>query len=365
MYMSLDTSAEGVQEVHEKLDEQFLAELWKHIDAYYIKNHNPKFPKASLPENQEMTLLLETIRQTNNINARNKNEHTLLSLVAYTNERELLELLLSHPKIDVNTQNKQKNTPLMMVVLKWGNMVPMLEPLLARSDIDLEIRNNYGKDGATALMTAERHWYPDVIELLKAKQTKLAEKPKTLEGVISTTQDAVSALQEVISSSPECSMEDETFRIESASWNVVDIIDASGNKMEAKMNTEGDIWELGNGEQFFTPDSMARELSKAGRVNDVMTAEQASWLQGNPIQVSENSTFGGFINLKDGKVYYSGAQACYWVKDSRWTNTHKALFAMDMNQVDDDLKPYIEEVTIDEYDTKSAMQIRLLKPKTK
>lgn len=65
-----------------------------------------------------MTLLLETIRQTNNINARNKNEHTLLSLVAYTNERELLELLLSHPKIDVNTQNKQKNTPLMMVVLK-------------------------------------------------------------------------------------------------------------------------------------------------------------------------------------------------------------------------------------------------------
>lgn len=165
------------------MDEKFLEAVSEHVKAYYVKNYNPKFPKASLPQNQEMTLLLETIRQTNNINTKNKSENTLLSLVAYTNEKELLELLLSHPQIDVNTQNNKKNTPLMQAILKGRNIKPMIEPLLAHPAIDLEIRNNYEGGGATPLMTAERHleWekdesqkyhYIEAIELLKAKALK-------------------------------------------------------------------------------------------------------------------------------------------------------------------------------------------------
>lgn len=110
-----------------------------------MKKFDPKFPKKNLPENHEMSLLLNTIRQTNNINAKNENGHTLLSLVAYTNEREFLEFLLSCPQTDVNVQNNQKNTPVMRVIFRGRDMKLMLEPLLAHTSLDLGIRNTFGE----------------------------------------------------------------------------------------------------------------------------------------------------------------------------------------------------------------------------
>lgn len=95
-------TAEGA---HEKLDEQFLEAIAEHCRAYYSSDARKMFPKGNLPENQELTLLLEKIRQTNDINAKNEKGNTLLMLVAYTNEREFLELLLSHPTIDINIEN--------------------------------------------------------------------------------------------------------------------------------------------------------------------------------------------------------------------------------------------------------------------
>lgn len=89
----------------EKLDEKFLEAIAEHCKAYYSSDARKKFPRANLPENQELTLLLDKIRQTNDINARNSKGNTLPMLVAYTNESKLLELLLSHPKIDLDIKN--------------------------------------------------------------------------------------------------------------------------------------------------------------------------------------------------------------------------------------------------------------------
>jgi len=41
---------------------------------------------------------------------------------------------------------------------------------------------------------------------------------------------------------------------------------------------------------------------------------------------------------------------------------NKALFCIN---VEDDMKPYMDEMVIGELDAKSAMQVRLLKPKAK
>ncbi len=148
-----------------------------------------------------MMLLLDTIRQTNNINVKNGKGHTLLSLVVYTDERKTLDLLLSHPKIDIGVKNDQNNTLLMRAVIKGQNMKLMLEPILAHELMDLSILTARGMGEFTPLMLAEKYLqqetgeakkteYIEVIALLRAKETGLVEKlktSKTLENTVKST----------------------------------------------------------------------------------------------------------------------------------------------------------------------------------
>lgn len=91
-----------------------------------------------------------------------------------------------------------------------------------------------------------------------------------------------------------------------------------------------------------------------------MNAEQAQWLLKNtPDNIPDGCTFSGFIDSK-WQIHFSGAQSCYWVGESQEADMSKALFCVD---VEEDMKPYMDEMVIGELDAKSAMQVRLLKPK--
>lgn len=157
-------------------------------------------------------------------------------------------------------------------------------------------------------------------------------------------------------------MEDRTFRIDSTDWNATELLALDGSKVQAKVNPEGDVWELRNGEQFFTPASMLRETTKAGRDSDIMNAEQAQWLLKNtPNNIPDGCSFAGFIDNK-GKINYEGVQSCYWINEPAKNGMQKALFCID---VEEGLRSLMDEMVIGELDVKTAMQIRLLKPKTK
>ncbi len=197
----LKAQTEVIKEQQESLDEWFLTELWEQLHVYCSRKYNPKFPKVNRPEFHEMMLLLDTIRQTNNINVKNGKGHTLLSLVVYTDERKTLDLLLSHPKIDIGVKNDQNNTLLMRAVIKGQNMKLMLEPILAHELMDLSILTARGMGEFTPLMLAEKYLqqetgeakkteYIEVIALLRAKETGLVEKlktSKTLENTVKST----------------------------------------------------------------------------------------------------------------------------------------------------------------------------------
>ncbi len=169
-------------------------------------------------------------------------------------------------------------------------------------------------------------------------------------------------IKEIVADSPECSLEDEAFCIDSMGWSETVLEDAAGNLINAKMNTEGDVWELDSGVQIFTPASMERETKKIGREGDVMTEKQALWLMKNtPNNVPGGCKFAGFLSSKDGKIHKSYANACYWIGEANEKGNQKALFCIDISTVDEYMRPYTDEMVISDYDTKSAMQVRLLK----
>lgn len=138
-----DDSHETTPESIVKLDREFLDALSDWIESFYKNPVWGNAPRSSSPKNQRLTLLLKTVREENDINARDAEGNTLLHLVAGTNGMELWSLLLSHPDTDVNAQNKLGNTPLMRLIFKQENMGPMARVLLAHPAIDLEVRNNY------------------------------------------------------------------------------------------------------------------------------------------------------------------------------------------------------------------------------
>lgn len=162
--------------------------------------------------------------------------------------------------------------------------------------------------------------------------------------------------------SPECSLEDEPFRIDSIGWKEIMLEDPIGNKITAKVNSERDILELPDGTQIFTPNAMAREVIRAGRVTDVITGEQAKWLLKNtPNNIPEGCKFIGFFNSKDGKIHSNQEAACYWIGEANEKGNPKALFCIDINKVDEEMRPYTEEMIINDYDMGSMMQVRLIK----
>lgn len=79
----------------------------------------------------------------------------------------------------------------------------------------------------------------------------------------------------------EFSLEDSSFLIDSTSWNDCNLHDTKGNPIVAKVNPEGDVWEVAEGVQLFTPISMIRETRKLGIENSIMDADQAQWLVKN------------------------------------------------------------------------------------
>jgi hypothetical protein len=183
--------------------------------------------------------------------------------------------------------------------------------------------------------------------------------PKTESSIAGILDSADS--NEVIADSPECSLEDEAFRIDSTGWNEVAVEDSKGNSLTIKTNLNG-VCELPNGVQLFTPNAMARELILAGRVQDIMTGDQAQWLLKNsPNNIPEGCEFAGFINSKDGKLHFNGETACYWIGESDKKGNPKALFCIDINKVDEEMRPYTDEMIISDYDMESMMQVRLLK----
>lgn len=184
------------------------------------------------------------------------------------------------------------------------------------------------------------------------------------------TEDTVAGIldssgsKEVVADSPECSLEDEAFRVDSTNWNETTVEDSQGNLLTIKVNQSKDICELPNGVQLFTPVSMARELILSGRVQDMMTGDQAQWLLKNtPNNIPEGCEFAGFINSKDGKLHFNGETACYWIGESNEKGNPKALFCIDINKVDEEMRPYTDEMIISDYDMESMMQVRLLKSK--
>lgn len=129
---------------------------------------------------------------------------------------------------------------------------------------------------------------------------------------MNTTQDAVITIQEVTSTTSaqvamiaELSgdMENGTFRIDSTTWSPIILEDTEGNSLNAKISQEGDVWELENGVQLFTPAAMFRETKNAGREEDIVTKEQAQWLMLNPDAISEDIKYAGYLNSKDGKIH--------------------------------------------------------------
>lgn len=138
-----DDSHETTPESIVKLDREFLDALSDWIELFYTDPIRKCAPRSSSPKNQRLKLLFETVREENDINARDAEGNTLLHLVAGTNGMELWSLLLSHPNTDVNAQNNLRSTPLMRLIFKQENMEPMARVLLAHPAIDLEVRNNY------------------------------------------------------------------------------------------------------------------------------------------------------------------------------------------------------------------------------
>ncbi len=166
-------------------------------------------------------------------------------------------------------------------------------------------------------------------------------------------------------SSPECSLEDETFRIDSIGWKEITLEDSMETKITAKVNPERDILELPDGTQIFTPNAMAREVILTGRVMDIINGEQAQWLLRNtPNNIPEGCKFVGFFNSKDGKIHYNQEATGYWIGEANEKGNPKALFCTDINKVDEEMRPYTEEMIISDYDMGSMMQVRLLKKKT-
>lgn len=139
-----------------------------------------------------------------------------------------------------------------------------------------------------------------VLDTSKEVESLVPKTEATVAGILNSD-DA----KNIITGTPECSMEDGTFHIDSTSWNTTELVNADGNKVQAKVSIEGDVWELGNGEQFFTPASMLRETIKVGRDGDIMNAEQAQWLLKNtPNNIPDECTFSGFIDSK-GQIHFS------------------------------------------------------------
>lgn len=183
--------------------------------------------------------------------------------------------------------------------------------------------------------------------------------------LIPKTENAVANVLDIVANSPECSLKDEAFRVDSTGWKEEIVENTKGNSLIVKTNQGKDICEFPNGVQLFTANATARELMLARRAKDIMTEEQAQWLLKNtPNNVPDNCKFAGFINSKDGKLHFDGETACYWIGEMSKKDNMKALFCIDINKVDEEMRPYTDEMIISDYDVESMMQVRLLKKKT-
>jgi hypothetical protein len=88
-------------------------------------------------------------------------QRTFLTLACEFGRREIVCMLLAHPKIDVNAPTAHGNTAFSMSAL--GNHCEMLEILIRDPRVDIHARNLWGRN---AINFAARNSYSDVLTLL-------------------------------------------------------------------------------------------------------------------------------------------------------------------------------------------------------
>lgn len=117
--------------------------------------------------------------------------------------------------------------------------------------------------------------------------------------LVPKTENAVAGILDTTLNSPECSLENNAFRIDSTGWQDITVQDAKGNSLVVKANQTKDVCELSNGVQLFTPAAMVREAQKVGREKDLPIGNQAQWLLKNtPNNIPVGCEFAGFIDSK-------------------------------------------------------------------
>jgi len=91
------------------------------------------------------------------------NECPLLINIFKSYKKNLLPLLLAHPRVDVNLQDKYGNTALMIACV--GNSIEVVKVLLADSRVNVNLQDKWGK---AALMEACTHNYIEIVKQLLA-----------------------------------------------------------------------------------------------------------------------------------------------------------------------------------------------------
>ena len=117
-------------------------------------------------EKQKKNIKSDYFRQSLELAIRAKDitkySYELLKWAIWENNKDIFQLLLQHPEIDINFQNdKNWNTVLMDEIVKWNN--EMIKILLKQPSININTQN-YKKQ--TTLMLAIDTWNTDTIETI-------------------------------------------------------------------------------------------------------------------------------------------------------------------------------------------------------
>ncbi|MDP2103368.1 MAG: hypothetical protein Q8K26_00410, partial [Candidatus Gracilibacteria bacterium] len=198
-------------------------------------------------------------------------------------------------------------------------------------------------------------------KLSESEKLERYEQDKILAEEMNKRVNDILALQEIsnttetVSENLECEFEKSTFRVDSIDWNEEmkdgEVVMKNGHSV--LVNPEGDIWEYvlpnGQSEQLLTPVAMLREVTKAGRLEDVPNEQQAGWLVKNMKNISDSVAFAGSRDPATGEIMKK-SNACIWTKTPSSRDSYKALFCVDINTVDEEMRPYTNEIMLEDYD---------------
>ena len=114
------------------------------------------------------------IRPTNDINAKDGNGNTVLYMAVYHSDQDTIKMLLSFPETLVNEENIYGNNPLLWAVEKGQGTI--IELLLTHPKIDVMARTQWEKTLTRGKRAIKRTKNPIIIDMIKKKmreQTRL------------------------------------------------------------------------------------------------------------------------------------------------------------------------------------------------